>query len=188
MQIYCLSCKSNKVQELVEGNKVFYYCPDCKSKSGRALIVDSNIRIIKTSRGIKHIAVAGIIIKDEKMLFVDRRTYPYGLELPAGHVENDESLEEALYREVYEEVSLKVTGATLLAQIEHPESHCRYGSDIEEWSVFLVQTNGGDDFVSSSEIASIVWLPLNDIPRAKLTEPTQYALDVLGYLKPAKAE
>lgn len=186
MPTYCFQCKSPKVQEIVEGTHVLYQCPGCGHKGGRAFIIDNKIRTIKTSRGIKHIAVAALIIENDHLLVVDRRTYPFGLELPAGHVEYDETLEEALRREVYEEVGIKVTGATLLAQLEHPISYCRYGSDVEEWSIFLIEGRKGETIASNSEVESSSWIPLKHLHRYNLTEPTRVVLGHLGYLSTGK--
>lgn len=159
-----------------------YSCPACHTKSGRAIIVDGKIKIINTSRGIKHIVATALILKDNNILLTQRRTYPFGLETPVGHVEYDESLEQALRREVYEEVGLMVTGETLLAQIEQPISYCRYGVAIEEWAVFLVNYKG-HDFIGNNEIEEIVWLPLSDLPLDKLTPNTRVILEALGYIE-----
>ena len=182
MPIYCLNCKSNNMEELVIENEVFYLCRECQSKSGRALIVNGKIKIINTRRGIKHISVGAIIIRSGKMLLTHRRTYPFGLEIPVGHLEYDETLEQALEREIYEEVGLKVEGATLLTQIEHPISHCRYGSSIEEWAVFAVECRNGRDFVSNHEIESLNWLSLSELDRPDLTPSTRFVLEVLNFL------
>lgn len=191
MAIYCLTCRSKDVEEIVEGNRLFYYCSQCNKKYGRALIVDGRIKILHTSRGIKHIDAAAIIIWKNKMLFLERRGYPFGLMIPAGHLEYNETLEEALHREVYEEVGLKVKNATLLAQIEQPISYCRYGSDIEEWAVFLVEAENGEPVIANNESESMQWIPLNKIPVRQLTPHTRYALATLGYIKdkvPKKSE
>lgn len=181
MPTYCIGCRSKKVQEVVEGNKVYYQCPDCNKHSGRALIVDGKIKIINTNRGIKHVDVAAIILRDNKILLTERRTYPFGLEIPVGHLEYNESLEQALKREVYEEVGLQVQSMTLLSQMEQPISYCRYGSDVEEWVVYLAECNT-DEFISNNEIESIVWIDLDKIPTRRLTPHTTFALQTLGYI------
>lgn len=181
MPIYCSRCKSSQVEELVEGNRVYYFCHHCHQKSGKALVVDGRIKIINTSRGIKHIDTAAIIIKGNEMLFTDRRTYPFGLEIPVGHLEYNETIEEAIRREVYEEVGLKVTGATLVTQVEQPVSYCRYGSAIEEWAIFLVEFRGRG-VISNNENQAIYWIDKDDIPVEKLTPHTRFALKTLGYI------
>ncbi len=182
MPTYCLECKSSKVKEIVAENKVFYYCENCQTRAGRALVIDGRIKVVNTSRGIKHIDAAAIIIRNDKILLLERRTYPFGLMIPAGHLEYNETLEEALRREVYEEVGLKVSGATLLAQIEQPISYCRYGADIEEWAVFLVDAEG-EPIISNNENDAYQWIPIPEIKATDLTPHTRYALVNLGYVK-----
>jgi 8-oxo-dGTP diphosphatase len=181
MPSYCINCRSPKLQELVEENQVYYYCQSCRTKSGRSFMVDGKIRIIDTSRGVKHIVASALIIRDGKVLLTLRRTYPFGLEFPVGHVEYGESIEEALEREVLEELGVKVTSATLLLQIEQPVSYCRFGSTIEEWAVFSVDYNG-QSIIENDEIESVRWVSLHDLPIKELTPNTIVVLRELGYL------
>lgn len=185
MAIYCLTCKSPNIEELVLENRVYYNCQNCGQRSGRALIVNDKIRMIRTREGIKHFSVAAIIRNKNKILLVDRRTHPFGLELPVGHLEHNESLEEAIEREIYEELGIKAHGLTLIAQFEQPKSECRYGSDVEEWSVFSVEHTDSDAFpsISNNESESLAWYHVNRIPINRLTDQTAYALRALGIIK-----
>lgn len=54
------------------------------------------------------IAVDGIVLKEGKLALVYRKNEPKGWALPGGFVEYDESLENAVKREVMEETGLKV--------------------------------------------------------------------------------
>ncbi len=182
MPIHCLNCKSNQIKEIVEENNVYYLCEKCSQKSGKALIIDGKIRVLNTSRGIKHIGIVAVVVRNNKILLTLRRTYPFGLELPGGHVEYGETLEEALRREVFEEVGIKVSGQTLLVQIEQPVSYCRYGSDIEEWTLFSVEYSDGEPFVNNSESEAVRWVDVDRIPVKDLAPMTAYALFRLGYV------
>lgn len=182
MPIHCLNCKSNQVNEIVEEDKVYYLCSRCQYKSGKALIIDGKIKVLNTSRGIKHICVAALIVQDGKVLMTKRRTYPFGLEIPIGHLEYNETLDDALVREVFEEVGLRVTSHTLLAQLEYPISYCRYGSDIEEWAVYLVECDTYQAFANNSESEAVEWVPLEKLSTATLSPMTALTLDKIGYL------
>jgi len=73
-----------------------------------------------------HIIAAGIIVKGDKILIALRPENGFlgGLwEFPGGKVEDGESLEEAVVREVEEEVAVKVQVKNLFATIEHQYSH-----------------------------------------------------------------
>lgn len=62
--------------------------------------------------GIEHFSVgAGIIDCKGRLLVLRRRkedSYPNMYEIPGGTVEDNETIEEALYREIYEETGLEV--------------------------------------------------------------------------------
>lgn len=59
---------------------------------------------------IKHIGAYGLIIKDNKILLIKKNGGPYDgkLDLPGGTIEFNETIEEALIRELQEEVGIDV--------------------------------------------------------------------------------
>ena len=59
---------------------------------------------------IKHIGAYGLIIKDNKILLIKKNGGPYDgkLDLPGGTIEFNETIEEALIRELKEEVGIDV--------------------------------------------------------------------------------
>ena len=67
---------------------------------------------------------AGIIIDSGKLLLVQRRVKEGELswQLPAGQVEDGETLEQAAVRETLEEVGLTVTAQQLLGERIHPRT------------------------------------------------------------------
>lgn len=74
--------------------------------------------------------VAAIIIKDEKILAVQKGKakfdyVSYKWEFPGGKVEVGESLEQAIQREILEELHIRVTPKDVLNTIEHtyPDFH-----------------------------------------------------------------
>lgn len=58
----------------------------------------------------KHLGVYGIIIKDDKIVLINKVTGPYDgkLDLPGGSIEFGETVEEALKRELLEEVGIEL--------------------------------------------------------------------------------
>lgn len=96
---------------------------------------------------------AGIIIKDGKLLLVQRRIKEGELswQFPAGAVEAGETLEEAAVRETHEEVGLVVTASKLLGERIHPKTGRRM-------AYVACQIQGGTAHVADTdELANIAW-------------------------------
>jgi ADP-ribose pyrophosphatase YjhB (NUDIX family) len=55
-----------------------------------------------------HYSVGALIQKDGKYLLIDREIKPYGYAGPAGHIDEGETKEQALVREVKEETGLGI--------------------------------------------------------------------------------
>lgn len=51
-----------------------------------------------------HIAVKAVIVKDDKALVLKEASRFSGFDLPGGKIDENESIEEALKRELYEEL------------------------------------------------------------------------------------
>lgn len=88
---YCPNCKSEKIT-LIEGAR--FICPHCQF----------------TYFHNTASAVAAIILVQDEILLTRRANEPGKgkLDLPGGFVDHDEGLEQALTREIYEELSLDI--------------------------------------------------------------------------------
>lgn len=79
-----------------------------------------------------HVSTDGIIKLYDKddifqgIVFIERKNEPYGLALPGGFVDIGESVEDALKREMREEVSLEVTIESLLGVYSDPKRDPRF--------------------------------------------------------------
>jgi len=79
---------------------------------------------MKTRKGknkkkrIVEILVRGVILKNNKVLFCKKKNKNYYF-LPGGHLEFGESIEEALSREIKEELGVKIKNSSFIGITEH---------------------------------------------------------------------
>lgn len=110
--------------------------------------------------------VAGFLEKDNKFLLVKR---PFGKrneglwEFPGGKVEEGESLEEALKRELIEELGIRVLSSTFLEKVFHD-----YGDFQIELFAFKVEFFEGE--FKLKEASDFQWTDLNSALKLNLCE------------------
>lgn len=124
--------------------------------------------------GITRVA-AGVILRNRCLLLV-RRAVPEGSvtwQFPAGKVEQGESPEDAVVREVKEETGLVVTVAERLRERIHPATGVR----IIYFACSIL--SGTAHRAAPDEIADIAWVPLRDVPQYV---PDGFFLPVQQYL------
>ena len=71
---------------------------------------------------VMQVRVTGILIEDEKVLLVNQKVSNRNWSLPGGRVENGETLEEAMIREMREETGLEVKIKKLLYVCDKPDA------------------------------------------------------------------
>jgi ADP-ribose pyrophosphatase YjhB (NUDIX family) len=117
-------------------------CPDCNRHINRGTSVDA------------------VIINGNKILLIKRGGDPFKgyWALPGGYVDWNESTEDAIAREVHEEVGLKVTDVHLIGVYSSPDRHPKQVINI----AYSVSTEGnpraGDDALACQ------WFPLSELP------------------------
>lgn len=116
--------------------------------------------------------VAAIIIKDEKILAVQKGKAKYDYvsykwEFPGGKVEVSESLEQAIEREIYEELNIKITPQKLLITMKHqyPDFYLIMHCFICDYHSGELQLNEhvALKWLSNKELSSLDWAQA-DIP------------------------
>lgn len=175
----CINCHSKNLIEIVENDLVRYFCKDCNKKSPR-YFDSGKIKTLKTKDGIKHQVVKAVIKNDKgEILFVKRRTFPFGITIPAGHVEKNETPREALEREVFEETGLKIKKARLIFKATNLRNPCRAGANWHDWFAYECMAEGV--LVDNYEISSFYWLK----PEKGLVSPRTKKI-IEAYLKNGK--
>jgi 8-oxo-dGTP diphosphatase len=112
---------------------------------------------LKTVRAV----AAALILRGEKVLICQRRPdQPLGSkwEFPGGKIEAGETAEEALRRELKEELDIDATISTLVAHVRH---NYRSGGAVD-LQFFLVKEYRGD--VTNLIFQDVRWCPLRNLP------------------------
>ena len=114
--------------------------------------------------------VAAIIHDDEGRIFATQRgygDYKDGWEFPGGKMEPGESPEEALKREIWEELETRIQVDRLVTTVErdyptfHITMHCFWCS-IESGSLVLKEHEAAR-WLSKDELDSVDWLPADKV-------------------------
>jgi 8-oxo-dGTP diphosphatase len=109
------------------------------------------------------VIVAELILKNGSLLCIkqDKGLYKDFIWVPAGHLEPNETLEEAVIREVKEEIGLDVSVKKLIMKAEfNPLSVYFYFCDIV-----------GGKLSTKGEVKEIFWLTLKEILESKKVHP-----------------
>ena len=109
-----------------------------------------------------HTSVGMLVKRDEEILFIERRKFPFGWAPPAGHVDDDESYETAAERELSEEVGLAVESMKLILE-EDKQNHCRrIDGTWHHWKVYDIETIG-EVKTAENEVKNYEFLAKNAI-------------------------
>ena len=117
-------------------------CPECGRYENRGLTIDA------------------VIVKDDKVLLIKRGAEPFKgfWALPGGYVDWDETVEDAVKREVAEETGLAVTNLELIGVFSKPERHPKQCVAI----AYAVEAHG--DPVVGDDAVEFQWASLDSLP------------------------
>lgn len=115
---------------------------------------------------MKSIKVVAAVIRDKDKIFATRRGYGEfkdWWEFPGGKIETGETPQEALKREIMEELDTKIQVGDLLQSVEYdyPQFHLSmlcYWCTIVSGSIVLKEAEDAR-WLSKSELFSVNWLP-----------------------------
>lgn len=110
-----------------------------------------------------HVTVAALFFnKNNDMLIIQKAdpAYKKKYSVVAGHLEENETIEDALLREVYEEIGVNVSEYELLAEFKNLNDHCRYGVFFHDWNIFKINQVIDIDKIDfdKEEIISLQWM------------------------------
>jgi 8-oxo-dGTP pyrophosphatase MutT (NUDIX family) len=99
----------------------------------------------------------GIIVKnDGRILIIERKKFPAGFALPAGHLDGD-TFRNAALRELKEETGINATRLEHLFSVEMPNPCRRQGGTRHQWEVFRASEWQGELKRAEDETKSMEW-------------------------------
>jgi len=175
---YCLNCSAETVDAIKIGKKHHFRCRSCSDVNPRALIIDPAINWWKDSQQEYWHEVAGVFIANPKgeFLFFDRLKSPFGLTVPAGHLDKGENRKKAAERELFEETRIRISNANYLATNDVRGDQCRRGSDVHRWHSFTAIAPLSTTVSVGDEGVRPVWLSLDQALARELTFATRHII------------
>ena len=121
---------------------------------------------------------AAVIIKDKKILLTQRGNGEYKdkWEFPGGKIEKDESKEDAIKREIKEELDASIKVDNFLCKVEYD-----YTTFYLKMNVFCVSLE--DEHIIFKEHESYKWISFNDLDDVKKLDLLPADNLVISYLK-----
>lgn len=135
-----------------------------------------------------HITVAAIFINEDKILLIKKSDSAYNkkFSIVAGHLENGESPNIAIVREVKEELGIDFCNYEYLKKECGVEDRCRHGLALHDWYIYLSNESIDIENIKfdRAEIESLEWISLSEIENVKdnLTEGAYLIFKRLGYI------
>ena len=122
---------------------------------------------------------AAVIIKDKKILLTQRGygEYKDKWEFPGGKIEKDESKEEAIKREIKEELDASIKIDNFLCKVEY--DYTTFYLKMNVFCVSLVE----DEHIIFKEHESYKWISFNDLNDVKKLDLLPADNLVISYLK-----
>jgi 8-oxo-dGTP diphosphatase len=113
---------------------------------------------------LRHVVVDGLVVKNERLLLTRRAgSLIEGgkLSLPGGYVERDETIFEAMRRELLEETGYETMDVTLFNVISTPR---RGPDDRQNISMLMLVEPGEVVGQSDWEVSEMGWYPFGELP------------------------
>jgi 8-oxo-dGTP pyrophosphatase MutT (NUDIX family) len=176
VHIYCVTCDADNTKKTQQAGRTVFVCPR-GHKNDRALYYGGVKFWIAPDKELWHESV-GVFVRNAegKFLFTDRTEFPFGIAVPAGHVDEGESPLEGAKRELEEEAGLPGAGLRHLFTADITGHGCSGGSDAHRWYVYGLELTPQMSLRISDEGQNPVWLSLTEAATKEAPYEIRYML------------
>ena len=140
------------------------------------------VKKLEINGRIVHYGVGAVIKKDGKYLLIDRAEEPYGFACITGHIRKNETPEEALAREVGEEVNLEVLSHSLIIERMITNRECRDGKVLHHCYIFETSVRDNGKIKLNEEVKSAGWYSKEEIKSLKLEPLWKFFFKKIGVI------
>ncbi len=109
-----------------------------------------------------HTSVGMFVWRDGKLLLIERKRFPFGFAVPAGHVDGDATYEDAAQRELKEEVGLDAGKLELISDIRKENPCRREDGTWHHWKLYKAEASG-ELVPSKDETKQAGWFTVEEI-------------------------
>ena len=109
-----------------------------------------------------HKSVGMMVWKEGKLLMIERKKWPPGFAVPAGHVDGDVNFDDAARRELKEEVGLDAINLTLIYEGRRENPCRREDGSWHYWKIYKVEAKG-EVVRSLEETKQAGWYSIEEI-------------------------
>lgn len=162
------------------------FCPECGTKTEQHFVAGRDRDACPACGYVEFartkIGVGALVFRGDSVLLVERAIPPHGLwTIPSGYQEMDETLEEAVVREVMEETGLRVHPKGIVFMRNMHERGV-----IDSYSVFLCEADSKADMpdANDEESTEAHFVPQEAFDEINLEEDSRWFIETYLELQP----
>ena len=140
------------------------------------------VKKLELNGRIMHYGIGAVIKKGDKYLLIDRADKPYGFACITGHIRRDENPEDALVREVKEEVNLEILSHKLMFERMINNRECKSGRVLHHCYIFEVGVKSNTEIEINDEVKSARWYSIEQIKGLKLEPLWKFFFKKIGVI------